>query len=225
MKPNLKLAGLALAMIVFFSSCLTSKKFDRYVASQYNDQLPQPDKRKKATNVSVTSAASSDLSTISSTQPHTKVLPLIVYWNIDYRHVCTLNSQIAVTNFSKSVNAMANKGLNEKLNGRKLELTVQQIPSTFALVDKTNIIWLIYAIHWDRVFIEPDTKDLVVAYKVLDTTGNAKTGTISIPGIQKSKNLRFFQSWKSATSEYLSRYDTDVTAMSKAFVNKLMDDL
>ena len=225
MKPNLKLAMPALFAIVCFTSCLTAKKFDSYVADQYNDQLPQPDKRKKPTNVAITSTMPSDATTISSTQSQTKVLPLIVYWNIDYRHVCTLNAQIAVSNFSKSVNAMANRGLNEKLNGRKLELTVQQIPATFALVDKTNVIWFIYAIHWDRVFIEPEAKDLIVAYKLYDTTGNIKTGSITIANAEKSKNLRFFQSWKSATSEYLERYDTDVTTMSKAFVTKLMDEL
>jgi hypothetical protein len=170
------------------------------VADQYNDQLPQPDKRKRTTNVAITSTMPSDATTISSTQSHTKVLPLIVYWNIDYRHVCTLNAQIAVSNFSKSINAIANRGLNEKLNGRKLELTVQQIPATFALVDKTNVIWFIYAIHWDRVFIQPDAKDLVVAYKLYDTTGNIKTGNIIIANAEKSKNLRFYQSWKSATS-------------------------
>ncbi len=225
MKPNLKLATFALIGIVSFNSCLTAKKFDHYVAEQYNEQLPQPDKRKKLTNVAVTSTVTSDATTISLTQSHTKVLPLIVYWNIDYRHVCTLNAQIAVGNFSKSVNTMANKELNTKLNGRKLELTVQQIPSVFSLIDKTNVIWFIYGIHWDRVYIQPDAKDLVVAYKLYDTGGSVKTGSITIANTEKNKNLRFFQSWKSATSEYLSNYDIDVTAMSKAFVNKLVDEL
>jgi hypothetical protein len=225
MKPNLKLATYALIGIVSLNSCLTAKKFDHFVAEQYNEQLPQPDKKKKPANVAVTSTIASDATTISSTQSHTKVLPLIVYWNIDYRHVCTLNAQIAISNFSKSVNTMANRGLNEKLNGRKLELTVQQIPSVFSLVDKTNVVWFIYGIHWDRVYIQPDAKDLVVAYKLYDTAGGIKTGTITIANTEKSKNLRFFQSWKSATSEYLSSYDTDVTAMSKAFVNKLVDEL
>ena len=68
-------------------------------------------------------------------------------------------------------------------------------------------------------------KDLVVGYKLYDTTGTVKTGSITITNTEKTKNLRFFQSWKSATSEYLSNYDIDVTAMSKAFVNKLVDAL
>jgi hypothetical protein len=225
MKPILKLALFAIIIMIAFGSCLTSKKFDRFVASEYGDQLPQPDKKKKITSLDVTTALPSDAATISSTQSQTKVLPLIVYWKIDYRQVCTLNTAIAVSNFTKTVNSNAAKALSEKLAGRKLELTVQQLPSVFSLVEKDNVIWLIYAIHWSKVYVQPDIKSLVVNYKLYDSSGAIKNGTITINNAEGNKNVRFFQSWKSAISEYLSDYETDIASMSKTFINKLMEEL
>ena len=216
------LAALAFVVFIFFfSSCLTSKKFDKFVADQYNNEIPKPDNKKRKTEVAVASAIPSASSAISTTEPHTKVLPLILYWKIDYRHTCSLNSQIALTNFTNTVNAMANKTLVQKLNGQKLELTVEQVPSQFALVEKTHAIWLIYVIHWDKIYIEPEVKNLVVSYKLMSPDNNIKTGQIVVIDTERSKNLRLFQSWKSATSDYIVNYNANVTDMSKQFVNQL----
>lgn len=81
---------------------------DKFISEQYNDQIPKVDKKRKVADITVLSTVDSSTN-ISTTVPHTKVLPLIVYWAIDYRHTSTLNSQIAVANFSKTVNILANK--------------------------------------------------------------------------------------------------------------------
>jgi hypothetical protein len=224
-KTPILIIGLALLFVVSFSSCLTTKKFDAYVSAQYNDQVPEINTKKKTNNISVNTPLSPGSTAISTTVPTTKVLPLIVYWNIDHRYVCSLNSQIAVANFSKAVNAAANRGLNEQLKGRRLELTVEQAPSTFSMIDKTNIVWVIYAVHWSKVYIQPDAKDLVVSYKIHQPDSTIKTGSITVKNKQHNQNLRFFQSWKSATSEYLSAYDSDVNAMAKEFVTKLVEEM
>ena len=208
--------------MIFLSSCLTSKKIDTFIADEYNGQIPKIEKKIKPSDITITSINPSTSTNISSTEVHTKVLPLIVYWSIDYRHTSTLNTQIAVTNFAKAINAPVNKTLLEKLEGQKLELTVEQVPATFALVEKTHVIWLIYPIHWDKIYIEPTIKDLVVSYKLYKKDGNLKTGSITIKNEEKNKGLRFFQSWKSAISEYIINYDRNIVDMSKQLVNKLL---
>jgi len=223
-KPCLIIA----ALFSFFTvtGCLTTKKIDTFISSQYNDQVPQINTKKKTTNVLVKSPLVSNEATVSTTTSDTKMLPLLVYWNINHRFICTLNSQIAVANFSKAVNTMMNKGLNETIKGDQLELTVNQAPATFSMVDKTNIVWLLlYAVHWSKVYVEPDKKDLVVSYNLHLADSTVKSGSITIKNKEHDKNLRFFQSWKSATSEYITTYDQDVTAMTKEFVNKLMEEL
>jgi hypothetical protein len=213
------------ASMIFLSSCLTSKKMDAFISDQYNNEIPKVNKRKQAADITFSSALPSATADISTTESHTKVLPLIVYWVIDDRHTCSLNSGIAAADFANEVNKLANKGLNQKLDGEKLELTVEQAPATFALVDKTHAIWLIYAIHWDKVYIEPQAKDLVVSYKLLKNDSTLKTGLITIKNTENNKNLRFFQSWKSAISEHLADYDTNVSAMTNQFVDQLMQQL
>jgi len=212
--------------MIFLSSCLTSKKMDAYISNQYNNELPKVNKRKQVADITISSTAPSATTNISTSAPHTKILPLVLYWVIDSRQTSTLNSGIAATNFSNSVNTIANKGLIQKLNGRKLELTMEQAPESFSLVDKTHAIFLvIYAIHWDKVYIDPQPKDLVISYKLYNTDNTVKTGKISITDKEAGKSLRFFQSWKSAVAEHLSDYDTNLTAMTNQFVDKLVEEL
>ena len=222
---NFLLPVLLLLCITMLGSCLTPKKMDKYVAEQYGNKIPKQNKNKKA-DISVTSTLISRTNDISITTKKTSnFLPLIVYWQADYRHICTLNSSIAVNNFSNAVNTMTNKALSDKLAGQRLELTVEQIPTAFALVDKARMIWLLYAISWEKVYMEPDFKDLVVSYKLIQNDSTVKTGKISVKGDAQNKGLHFFQSWKSATSEYLVNYNTNLQAMSKAFMNQLSEEL
>jgi hypothetical protein len=198
---------------------------DKFVSDQYNNQLPKLDKKKKA-DIMITSELTSPTNSISTTvQKTSKLLPLIVYWQYDYRHTCRLNPAIAVTNFSNTLNALSTKTLAQKLNGQRLELTVEQIPTSFSLVDKAHVIWVIYAYSWDRIYMEPDFKDLVVSYKLIQSDNTVKTGKISIRNNEQNKNLRFFQSWKSATSEYISNYNTNIATMTKAFINQLVEEI
>lgn len=210
------------ASIIFLSSCLTSKKMDAFISNQYNNEIPKVNKKRQAADITFASAHPSATADISTTVSHTKVLPLIVYWVIDDRYTCTLNSGIVAADFANEVNKMANKELSQKLNGEKLELTVEQAPATFSLVDKTHAIWLIFAIHWDKVYIEPQAKDLAVSYKLYKSDTILKTGLITVKNTENNKNLRFFQSWKSAISEHLADYDNNVSSMSKQFVDQLM---
>jgi hypothetical protein len=212
---------LLILILVSMAGCLTTKKMDAYVAEQYGNRLPD---RKKNPNINVMSSIPfSPEKSISVTQQKTsKVVPLIVYFHYDYRHTCTLNPAVAVNNFATTVAQQAAR-LNPKLNGSQLELTVEQVPNAFAIVDKAGM--LLFLIHWDKVYVEPDGKDLIVSYKVLQSGTPVKTGKISVKNEEKDKGIRFAQSWRSSTSEYLSQYNADITAMSKSFVGKLLQEL
>jgi hypothetical protein len=216
-------------LIVFslfsLAGCLSPRKFDSFVSSQFNDQLPKLAKKNAAdiTVSSVYSPVTTDLST--TVRKTSKVVPLIVYWSYDYRHTCTLNPLIAVNNFTNTVNSLATKTLAPKIAGKKLELNVEQVPNQFALVDKAHIIWIVYAISWDKIYMEPDFKDLVVSYKLIENGNAVKTGKITVKNNMKNKGLRFFQSWKSAVSEHLGDYNVGFTNMTRSFVNQLGEEL
>jgi len=211
--------------LIAFSSCVTTKKFDAYVSSQYNDQVPQVILKKKSNNIQVNSSLVTSDTKVSNTTQNTKVLPLVLYWNINHRFVCDLNKQIAVANFAKAITTASAKSLDNDITGRQLELTVEQAPATFSMIDKTNIIWLLlYAVNWSKVYIEPDAKDLIVSYKLQQGDTTLKAGRITVKNNLHNQGLRFFQSWKSAASEYIVAYDQEVTAMTKEFAVKLAEE-
>ena len=120
---------------------------------------------------------------------------------------------------------MSTRALSDKLQGKKLELLVEQAPATFSIVLKENLVWLIYGFSWAKIYIEPKLDDLVVSYKVKDANNTLKTGTITVKNNDKNRGIRFFHSWKSATSEYLGEYNTNFTTMTKAFVTQLSQEL
>lgn len=223
-RQNLFTTTILLISISILSSCHISQKIDKYVGDQFNNQLPKTEK-KKNTDITVKSSIPFATTDISSTIHKAKVLPLIIYWQWDDRHTTTLNPAIAVNYFNKAINLQANKGLNQKLNGQQLELTVEQAPSAFSTVDKGHAIWLIYAIHWSKYFLEPDSKDLIVSYKVLLNGSEMKTGKITVKSLAQNQGIRYFQSWKSAASEFLGQYNLDMTTMAKTFVSSLVQEL
>src|SRR5436190_9460711 len=136
----IKLTQLACIVLIAlaFQSCLTPAKMDAYVGSQFNNELPRPVK-KTDSSIIITSSLHSDPKIISVTEKKNKnVLPLVLYWTYDYRHTCTLKPAIGANYFQKAIYQQANK-LKQKLNGRQLELNVDQIPKSFAIVDKGTL--------------------------------------------------------------------------------------
>ena len=73
--------------------------------------------------------------------------------------------------------------------------------------------------------MHPEAKDLVVSYSFHESDSTVKTGTITVKNKQHDEDLRLFQSWKSAVSEYIVSYDEEVADMTKEFVNKLVEEL
>jgi hypothetical protein len=227
MKNNITNYALLSAIVLAFSitSCLTAKKMDSFVAQQYNNQLPKPT-RKSSENLSVQSAMPSGGSEISTTVHKTdKFLPLLVYWHVKESQNCTLNTAIAQTSISNILNGSSTKVLEQKLNGQKLELSIEEVPTGFSLIDDAHAIWLLYAISWSKVYVQPDAKDLVVSYKVMQSDSTFKTGKVTVRNTQPSKNLRFFQSWKSAVSEFIQSYNSNLTIMARSLVSKLSEEL
>jgi hypothetical protein len=194
---------------------------DTYVAGQFNNKVPKPDKRTDSTVV-IKSSIPSDPNELSHTVKTSKNLFLLLYWKYDYRHTCTLNSAIGVNYLRKGIYQQSSK-LKQKLNGQQLEITIEQMPGTFAIVDKGHIVLLL--IQWDKFYVEPDFKNIIVSYKLSQNGVATRSGKINIDILQKNKAMGFFQSWKGATREFLGRYNEYLTEMSRTIVNKLIAEL
>ena len=212
-------------VMVLFCSCSASKRIDRLVASQYNNQLPVRDKKNEPA-ITIRSSAENPFSSISLTETKTShMLPLVLYWQWDYKNTCTLNTAIPVSIFTKTMNLQFARRLLQKLDGQQLELTIEEMPKRFAYDDKAHLIFLLYAIQWDKISVQPENGNLVVSYKTLQNGQVLKTGKIEIQNHERDRGLRFFQSWKSAISEYLADYNANMTLLTRDFGNRLLEEL
>lgn len=217
------LFSLALFFVLTSTGCLSPHKLDAYVADQHNNTVPKQEKLRN-TSISVSSVVPFREGAISESNRKTsKVLPLVVYWQFDYRHTCKLNPVIGVNHLIKSINSNAQKSLVPNLAGKKLELIVEEIPAMFSIVDKGH--FLLVFIHWDRLYVEPDNKDLVVSYKLTDSSGAVKTNRITVKNKEHNQGIRFAQSWKSSASEYLGRYAQYMSNMGKELVERITNEL
>ena len=208
-----------------FTSCLTSKKVDRQVAKQYSD-VPELKNKKQSGNISITSSLPTMGGQISTTETKTSnVLPLIVYWKLDYTNTCTLNPQIPINNFITTFTSYANRVLKPKLVGQNLELSVDKIPNKFRILDKAHLIFFGYAFGWDNVSMKALDMEMIVSYRVLKDNVETKNGIISIPNFNNKKPLGMFKNWKTATKEYLTQFDENISTMSKLVVDKLVSEL
>jgi hypothetical protein len=215
-------AAIILFLMLAISSCYSAKT-DKIISRYYNNQLPNPDKKKK-NDISVLNGLSKNTSVISVTTHKTShFLPLIIYWQDEFRRTTTLNSQIPATYITNAISSFSNKKLSDKLNGKKLELTIEQTPYTFSTVDKEHMI--LFLVAWYKIYREADTNSLVVSYKLLKDDSVEKTGRVNVTNNFTNKGIKYFQSLNSAINEYLGEYEVNLKIMAKELMNKLTEEL
>lgn len=214
------------AFTIVLASCLGPKKIDKWVSKQYDGAIPAVTK-KKSDYITVTSTVASMGTKLSATEKKSShLLPLIFYWQMDYKNTCTLNPQIPINNFTSTVQSYAGKMLKQKLNGQRIEMSIDKLPNIFAIDDKEHMIWFVYAYAWDYLTIRPQTSDMVVSYKLFKSDDTVtKTGIITVPNTDKGIALGMFQSVKKKTWEYLDQYNANITTMSKSVIDKLVAEL
>jgi len=225
MKPlkNFPTLLLVCSLVISATSCVTPEKMDKFIGLQYDNKFPA---QKKKSEIKVTPSLPADTSRISfTTHKLTSLLPLIVYWRSTDLWEIKLNQAFAVTNFANTLNGSAGKIIQDKLHGQKLELTIEQVPSDFAIDAIGHIVWVIYAFSWEKDRIRPDVRDLVVSYKYQLPDGTPKSGKITVKNTMQIENMRYLQSWRSAISEHLTEYNASIIAMTKSFASQLAKEI
>ena len=221
-----KYSPVILLPLVFFTSCLGPKKMNKWIASEYGETVDI--NKNKSDYITVTSPLINDDPHASKgMQKTTAFLPLIFYWKVNYHVSETLNPRIPVNVFTTTFTNYANsKGLRQKLDGAKLELTINKIPVTFSLNQDDRVYYFIlFYIHSEKIYLLPEARELSITYKLTRNNAVIKNGVLNIPDQNKIQKTRFLESMKKATSEYLSEYDDNIRAMAKSAVDKIITEL
>lgn len=211
--------------LFFITGCLTPKKMDGWI-NEYEGGFTTKLKTSDYITIKTPELAKSDLPSVSQ-KGDGKFIPAIFYWKSERTVVSTLNPFIPVVNINSTIIQYANtKGLRQKLNGEKIELTINKAPSAFTLLDRYQLFFfVVFYIQKENIFINPQSQDLIISYRKLKDNAQTKSGSITIHDPSKSMRLKFFQSVKKMTGNYLEEYDNIIKSMSKEFVDKLLTEI
>jgi hypothetical protein len=226
-RKNVSKLILGIVIGLFFSSCLTPQKVDKWVSNKYSN-FSTPKTIKKNEQIVINSAINysrNDFASTTTKEGH--LLPLVFYWHWNFFNHCTINPQIPINTLKSTFQTYSVKKLKDKIGNNKLELTIEKIPHEFEIHDNEKMIYVIlYAISWGSVYLEPKHEDLVVSYKLVDNDGKEiKQGELIEASTINGFTLQYLKSLKRSTAEYLSNYDTHIGVMSKHIIDKLINDL
>lgn len=213
-------------IIVSFSGCIGPKKMDKWIADQYGETTTS--NKSKADYFTITSPLlTSDDKTSNSTKNTKRILPLIFYWEVDYQVHSTLNPKVPMNLFVSAFTIYAkSKNLKEKLDGQKLEMTINKMPTSFSFNDDfRDINLLLIQINWEKIYILPEKADMSIAYTLTKDNKEIKTGVINIADPNEIKEKTYFKKMKTATIEYLTQYEENIKSMAKYAVDKILVEL
>ncbi|HEV8284850.1 MAG TPA: hypothetical protein VGQ09_11110 [Chitinophagaceae bacterium] len=219
-----------ISIIIFsqlvFSSCLTPRKIDKWIDKKYGNTVQNKIKNNDYITIKAPSTSQSDIVAMSQKRK-AKLLPLLFYWKWEYGTTSTLNQAIPNGYFNSAILPYANiKKLRDKLNGQKLELTINKIPASFSVVDKGGLVFLVlFYVTWDDIFMDPEKQDLIVSYKLSKDNAETKSGTITISDRNKPLHVKVFHSVKKTFWSYLDQYNYNIQQMSKELIDKLIKEL
>jgi len=214
---------LIITITILLTGCLGPKKINKWVDGRYGESNNFKSKS-QSDYLSVTSPLITTDQKSSSTKKETKnMLPLLFYWQYDYVNTCTLNPNIPINTFKSAVQSYSNaKRLKQKVGGQKIELTINKIPNLFVINDRGPIIRVIYAVSWDNVTFQPDNTDMDVSYKIMKDNIETKKGSVTVSNTVKILGLKYLQSIKKITGQYLDQYDENIKLMSKQVVDQII---
>jgi hypothetical protein len=223
---QLKVVAIVATAVVTLTSCLTPKKMDKWINKEYEGANVSKIKSSDYIVVKTDNLPQSDK--ISTSQKGgNSLLPAVFYWRWKYSTVSTLNPYIPLNNVSSAITQYANtKGLKQKLNGQRIELSFEKVPNVLSITDKGSVVYLIlFYITTDHIYIKPENESMIVSYRILKDDTETKKGSITITNKDKPVSLKVFQSVKKMTWNYLEESDNNMKAMGKEVVDKLLKEI
>lgn len=156
----------------------------------------------------------------------TYFIPAIIYWGIKQSFYCELNPKIPINIFSKVCKKYADSlNFNGKLNGQRLEISINALPSRFIYKQSEDVLFLLIAgFTLSKQVILPYNNNLELTYKLYNGSEVARTGHITAIDINKPV-ANNWKSTKKMTLYYLGLYERNMRKLSEQCMVKLAREL
>ncbi len=223
--PTIKMTRqfLTILTITLFTSCIGTKKFTSFVTPKFQET------KANSSNDNFTfdlAGLENKTSLITSTKVKSQFIPAILYWQWNNTIKCEVNPVIVGQSFQENFLLYADSlKIQEKLQGRKLEMKLENIPNSFVYTHKGNsvILIIVYTVS-DLEAIFPQKQDLIVSYKLTQNGSTIKAGKLTASNKdQPIKNV--WKSTKKFTWLYIDQFKQNSKSMTKELVEKLMTEI
>lgn len=216
---------LLLLVFSFLTSCVSTKRFTGFVESKF-----QPTKNIIDNTPGAMSFDLSELERLSSPVISTKLksqfIPAILYWQWNTTIKCEINPIIIATEIKQTFIRYADSlGLQNKLQGRKLEIKIEKIPNNFVYTHYGHTLFLIiaYAIS-DVEAIFPQDQNMIISYRLIENDSAIKEGNV----IAKNKSLTIqngSKSTKKFTWMYVDQFKRNTERLTKEIVQEIVKEI
>jgi hypothetical protein len=156
-----------------------------------------------------------------------KILSSLFSWRKKSVIFYELDPKIPVSAFKTTFFSYANKKLEQKLNGRHLEISIDTIPNIFSVNPEGSSFGALFGEDVISIQSCACVKNMVVSYRVIpasDTT-TMKKGIITIADTNRKVSIKFLRSIESGMLEYFDQYDLSIAAISKRIIDRLIIEL
>jgi hypothetical protein len=216
---------LILFIISAFFLFISSKKYASFISGYY---------AKKDTSAVATIPAIKIMPGMSSAfdsvarvdKGDTYFIPALFYWGVKQSFACELNAHLPTSTFINTFYRYADSsGLNNKINGQRLEITIDSMPNRFLYSSKQDIIFLVlYAVTITNQSVYPHSNSLAISYKLYHGGTVTKQGKIVVENNEQAYTNNV-KSTRKVTWIYLNQYERNMRMLTRQCISKLVNEL
>ena len=214
-----------IAIVVGLSGCIGTKRYNRYLSEGYKKSADSL----QSTNPDIIFRQNpSIIDTVSvATNKKSQFVPAIIFWQWEKSVSATLAEKHQANKIQSYMARYADSlQLGDKLNGNKLQISIESAPANFTYTNKGYFMYLFIAyVTAQQETIKPEFSDIKLSYTLVDNNNAVvKKGEITV----LDTNVPARNVWKSTkkfTWKYLDEYERNVRLMSKQAIDKLSKEI
>lgn len=212
-------------LAISLSSCVGTKRFSKFIYKKYDTHTVESgDRRNSYITISTTNLPTQD-SLANVKKIKSLFIPAIFYWQWEGTISCELAPRFQAGKFATNMLLYADSaGLQEKLNGQRLEISIDSLPHSFMYTNKGFTLFFIVGYIMGAVeAIYPQDKNLKISYKLIRDTTQIKIGSFVLA--RKLKTMEnIWSTTKKFTWKYLDRNEIMIKILSKEAIEKLITE-
>lgn len=214
---------LALFTFLLMASCISTNRLTGYVEPKFQETKTLLINDNFVFDFSDLKHKSSP---VLSTKIKSFFIPAILYWGWNKTIKCEIDPNIVGQSFQESFLYFADSlKLQEKLQGRKLEIKLEKIPNSFVYTHKGNAIIFIYAYTVSDIeAIFPQVQNLWVSYRLILDGKIIKEDELSATNNAQSI-MNDWKSTKKFTWFYVDQFKKNNKSMTLEIVNQLLIEI